>query len=121
MGFVDTHCHASLHWYEPIETLLFEMDRNDVDQAVLIQIMGQYDNSYQHACVQRYPDRLVSVVLVDPRQPDAPTTLERLAEAGAGGVRLPAGARSPGDDPLAIWRAAARLGLPVSSGGSSAD
>ncbi len=40
MGFVDSHCHASVHWYEPIETLLHEMDRNEVDQAVLFQIMG---------------------------------------------------------------------------------
>ena len=117
MGFVDSHCHASLQWYEPIETLLYEMDRNDVDQAVLIQINGQYDNSYQQECVRRYPDRLASVVLVDHLQPDAPAILERLAAAGASGVRLPPGARSPGDDPLAIWRAAARLRLTVSCGG----
>jgi L-fuconolactonase len=121
MGFVDTHCHASLHWYEPLETLLFEMDRNDVDQAVLIQIQGQFDNSYQRACVQRYPDRLASVVLVDPKLADAPQTLERLAADGAVGVRLGAAVGSPGDDPLAIWRAAARLRLVVSCSGSSAD
>jgi len=122
MGFVDSHCHASLHWYEPIETLLYEMDRNEVDQAVLIQIMGQYDNSYQQQCVQRYPDRLASVVLVDPLRADASATLERLAEAGATGVRLPASTRSTGDgDPLALWRTAAGLGLPVSCGGTSAD
>src|SRR3979411_2744451 len=106
MGFVDSHCHASLHWYEPIETLLFEMDRNEVDQAVLIQIMGQYDNTYQQECVRRYPQRLVSVVLVDPLLPDAPATLERLAEDGAPGVPLPPGLRSPGGDPPAIWRRA---------------
>jgi L-fuconolactonase len=121
MGSVDSHCHASLQWYEPIETLLYEMDRNDVEQAVLIQIMGQYDNSYQQECVQRYPDRFASVVLVDARQLDAPATLARLAQAGASGVRISADTRSPGADPLALWRAAARLGLPVSSGGSSAD
>jgi L-fuconolactonase len=121
MGFVDSHCHASLQWYEPVETLLFEMDRNDVDQAVLIQINGQYDNSYLQDCVRRYPDRLSSVVLVDFRQPAAPQSLERLAGEGATGVRLAPGARSPGDDPLAIWRTAARLGLSVSCGGGSAD
>jgi len=121
MGFVDSHCHASLHWYEPIETLLYEMDRNDVDQAVLIQINGQYDNTYQQECVSKYPHRLASVVLVDPLQPDAATTLEQLAAAGACGVRLPPGARSPGADPLAIWRAAARLRLTVSCAGSTAE
>src|SRR3979411_3285036 len=117
MGSVDSNCHASLHWYEPIETLLFEMDRNDVDQAVLIQINGQYDNTYQQECVRRYPQRFTSVVLVDPQQPDALETLDRLAEAGASGVRLRPDARSPGADPLAIWRAAGRLGLAVSCGG----
>ena len=43
MVVVDSHCHASREWYEPIETLLFEMDRYGVEQAVLIQINGQYD------------------------------------------------------------------------------
>src|SRR5919199_4348638 len=117
MVVVDSHCHASRDWYEPIETLLFEMDRYDVEQAVLIQINGQYDNSYQSECVRRYPGRLASVVLVDSRQPDARHTLERLADEGASGVRLNSNARSPGDEPLAIWRAAARLGLSVSCGG----
>jgi L-fuconolactonase len=121
MGFVDTHCHASRQWYEPVETLLYEMDRNEVDQAVLIQINGQYDNRYQQECVLRYPERLSSVVLVDPLQPDALKTLERLKNEGASGVRLAPGARSPGDDPLTIWRAAARLGLIVSCGGTNAD
>src|SRR5690606_8452285 len=36
-----------------------------------------------------------------------------LAEQGAVGVRLRAAMRSPGDDPLAIWRAAEALGLPI--------
>jgi L-fuconolactonase len=121
MVVVDSHCHASREWYEPIETLLFEMDRYGVDQAVLIQINGQYDNSYQAECVRHYPGRLASVVLVDWQQRDAPQTLERLADQGASGIRLNPNARSPGDDPLAIWRAAARLGLAVSCGGSSAD
>jgi L-fuconolactonase len=71
--------------------------------------------------VQRYPDRFANVVLVDAQQTDAPAALERLAAAGASGVRISARTRSPGADPLALWRAAARLGLPVSSGGSSAD
>lgn len=119
MVVVDSHCHASLEWYEPIETLLFEMDRHGVDQAVLIQINGQYDNRYQAECMRRYPGRFASVVLVDPSQPDAPHALERLAAEGASGVRLAPGVRSAGDDPLAIWRAAERLGLAISCGGPS--
>jgi L-fuconolactonase len=93
------------------------MDRNGVERAALIQINGQTDNSYQAECVKRYPDRLRSVVIVDAASPNAPADLERLAADGATGVRLPPGTRSPGDDPLAIWRKAAALGLTVSSGG----
>jgi L-fuconolactonase len=53
-------------------------------------------------------------VLVDASLPDAPDSLERLAEQGAAGVRLSADTRSPGEDPFAIWRKADELGLVVS-------
>ena len=117
MQVVDTHCHVSLAWYEPVECLLIQMDRNNVQSALLIQIGGQYDNGYQFECVARYPDRLASVVLVDASLPDAPDTLASLAEKGAVGVRLSADTRSLGDDPLAIWRKADELGLVVSCPG----
>ena len=119
MAIVDSHTHVARSWYEPIETLLFEMDRNGVDQAVLIQMRGQTDNSYQAECVRRYPGRFASVGIVDTQHPDAERALERLAEERASGVRFHLPVRSPGDDPLVIWRAAARLGLPVSCGGDS--
>ena len=114
---VDSHCHAALGWYEPIEVLLSQMDRNGVELAALIQINGQTDNSYQTACVKRYPDRLRSVVLIDTDRPDALAELERLVAEGATGIRLRPTVRSPGDDPFAIWRKAAELGITVSSGG----
>lgn len=121
MPIVDTHCHASLAWYEPIETLVHEMDQNGVQHAILIQIRGQYDNTYQFECQRRYPGRLASVVCVDWQRPDAVAKLERLAEQGASGLRLSPGSRSPGNDPLAIWRAAERLHLPVSCLGTAAE
>jgi L-fuconolactonase len=118
MVIVDTHCHVTPYWYEPAELLLFQMDRNGVEKAVLVQIMGQYDNSYQFECEARYPGRFVSVVLVDPSRPDAPRQLQRLAEQGAKGARLRADTRSPGDDPLALWRKADELRLPVTCNGT---
>lgn len=121
MIIVDSHCHASLSWYEPVETLLFEMERYGVGHAVLVQMQGQMNNDYQFECVRRYPGRFAPVVIVDTDRADAPETLERLAEQGASGVRLRATSRSPGDDPLAIWRAAGRLGMAVSCAGSSAE
>lgn len=121
MVIVDSHCHVSLSWYEPVESLLGQMERNGVEHAVLIQMQGQANNEYQFECVRRFPGRFAPVVIVDTARPDAPQTLERLAGEGASGVRLGPGTRSPGDDPLAIWRAAARLGLPVSCGGTGAE
>jgi L-fuconolactonase len=111
---VDSHCHVSDVWYEPAETLLFQMDRCGMDRAVLVQLLGQFDNRYQQACVKAWPDRFASVVAVDPAAPDAVETLTRLQEDGACGVRLRPQARSPGEDPLAIWLATQTLGLPVS-------
>jgi L-fuconolactonase len=120
MDIVDAHCHASPCWYEPVESLLYQMDHHGVERAVLVQIRGQTNNEYLFECVRRYPDRFVPVVLVDPARPGAERELERLAGRGARGVRLEASARSP-EDNLAIWRKAAQLGLPVSTRGSSAD
>jgi len=118
---VDSHCHASLQWYEPVESLLGQMERNGVSHAILIQMMGQSDNSYQAECVRRFPGRFASVVIVDTDRPDAASTLVRLAGEGASGIRLGPNTRSPGADPLAIWRTAARLGLAVSCMGTADD
>jgi L-fuconolactonase len=118
---VDSHCHASQAWYAPVESLLHEMDQNHVERAILIQIVTEYDNTYQQDCARQHPDRLASVVHIDATQPGAPEVLERLAADGATGVRLAAELRSPGDDPLAVWRAADRLGLAVSCYGGSVN
>lgn len=120
MPFIDAHCHVSPIWYEPVELLLAQMERNEVAGAVLVQMQGQFDNEYQFECVRRFPGRFAPVVVIDTDAPDAPQTLERLAERGASGVRFSATTRSAGDDPLLLWRVAMRLGLPVSCAGSIA-
>jgi len=121
MLIVDSHCHVSPVWYEPVESLLFQMDRNGVERAVLVQMNGQADNEYQLDAVRRFPDRLVSVAWLEAERPGAPEQLTRLADQGASGVRLAATVRSPGDDPLAVWRAAAERGLTVTCGGASEE
>jgi L-fuconolactonase len=115
MAIVDTHCHAALGWYEPVETLLFEMDRAGVDQAVLIQMRGQTNNDYVLECTRRYPERLAAVVWVDVQRPDVADVLGQLAADGAHGVRL-----FP-TDPLPAWLAAAQHHLAVSCLGTGAQ
>ena len=114
MVVVDTHCHASPFWFEPVEVLLDEMSSNGVDKAALIQFRGVFDNSYLLECMSRYPGRFSAVVIVDNAQPDAPQRLQEWVNAGAEGVRLGPLERSPGGDPLAVWRKAAELGTVVS-------
>lgn len=120
MVIVDTHCHVSPYWYEPVETLLYQMTTNGVDKAVLIQ-MSQvriYDNSYLIECLRRFPGRFSAVAVVDTDRPDAPERLEEWVQQGIEGIRLRSTLRSPGRDPLAIWRKAAELGIVVSSQGT---
>lgn len=121
MLIVDSHCHASPYWFMPIETLLGEMDRNGVEKAVLVQMRGQLDNAYLIECMRRFPGRFSAAVVLDTQREDAPQTLERWASEGADGVRLGPTVRSPGPDPLAIWRKAVELGLVVSCGLGDAE
>ena len=121
MVLVDTHCHASPYWYAPVESLLDEMSRAGVDKATLVQIGGIYDNSYLIECMRRYPGRFSVVGMVDTDLPDAPERLEEWAGQGMESIRLGPTTRSPGSDPLAIWRKAADLGLIVSCQGSGVD
>jgi L-fuconolactonase len=121
MTVVDTHCHAAPGWFEPIETLMYQMERNGVDKAVLIQIRGKYDNSYELDIKRRHPNKFAVAVLVDNTSPGAPVALEHWAGQGAAGIRLGPMERSVGPDPLAIWRKASELGLVVSSLGTPAE
>lgn len=121
MLIVDTHCHAGLNWFEPVEMLLHQMNANEVEKAALIQHRGTFDNTYLFECARRFPGRFAVVVIVDISRPDAPAALEGWAKQGAVGVRLGPSERSPGSDPLAIWRKADELGLVVSSLGNVND
>jgi L-fuconolactonase len=76
---IDSHSHAWEHWpYQPtvpdprsrgtIEQLLFEMDNNSVDQAVLVCANIDHNpdnNDYIARCVQQYPNRFYQFADVD--------------------------------------------------------
>ena len=118
MVVVDTHCHASPYWFEPVEVLLDEMSRNGVDKAVLTQFFGVYDNSYLVECMTRFPGRFSVIGLVDVSDPDALSNLESLHRQGVEGIRFNSTMRSPGSDPIGVWRKAADLGMIASVMGS---
>jgi L-fuconolactonase len=120
LELIDAHCHASLLVFEPVETLLFQMGRNGVAQAALVQVLGQFDNSYQEHCVARYPDRLANIGAFDVSRQDAADLVSEWAGRGMAGVRIRPEARSAGSDPLALWRAAAEGGLVANCVGSAA-
>ncbi len=73
-----------------VEDLIKYMDLNRIDRTVLIQCMYHgYDNSYVCHCLERFPDRLHGVALIDPLKSDAAGTLEQLnKEHGVQGMRL---------------------------------
>ncbi|CAB3723604.1 amidohydrolase family protein [Paraburkholderia rhynchosiae] len=116
---VDSHAHISPHWYEPVETLVDQMNGHGVDGAVLTQMIGQTDNRYQQDCVKRFPGRLWSVAWVDVEAPDVAMTIENLSREGVSGIRLrPSASLANGRLPEA-WRAVQATGLPVSCVGSA--
>ena len=112
MTIVDTHCHAGVHKYEPVDFLLFHMERAGVDRAVLIQYMGNTDNGYLVECLRSHPGRLAAAMIVE--ETDDGTAMKRWHAQGICGIRLAADSRAKAADPLAHWRTAAELDLVVS-------
>jgi L-fuconolactonase len=118
---VDTHCHADDRWYEPVDTLLFNMDRCGVDRAVLVQILGSTDSRSMLAAARNHPDRFQVIAAIDPTRPDAIAALDRAVQDGVAGLRLRS--RWEGDDEqaMALWRAVEAAGLVVSVVGPAAS
>ena len=104
MIIVDTHCHAGLNKYEPIETLLYHMEQSGVNRAVLIQHQGTTDNSYHVECLGAHPDRLASAMIVE--STDDGERMRYWANQGLVGIRLGADSRAEASDPLVQWRTA---------------
>jgi len=119
MHIIDTHCHIGLSKYEPVESLLFHLQRAGVAQAVFIQYMGNSDNAYLAETIAAYLGKFAAAMLV-PTDDDG-SAIRHWAEQGVGGIRLAANFRGTGSDPLAHWRTAAELGLVVSAPSSPAS
>ena len=70
MEIVDTHTHAGINWFEPMELLLHQMNLNNVAKAVLIQPRRPLTGGYGHTDLfssawTYFPGRFVVVVIVD--------------------------------------------------------
>ena len=102
-----------------VEDLIAFMDLNGIDRTVLIQCMYHaYDNSYMCHSLERFPDRLHGVTLIDPLKPGAPEKLERFhRDHGVQGMRLypikdEDASWQSSDEQNALWEMARKLGVP---------
>jgi len=134
---VDTHVHVvsddkvrhplapgatgwSTEVTNPVEVLIAEMDRAGVDRATLVQPVGTYglDNSYQADSARQFPDRTVSVGILDPVAPDAADKLTYwVTERGMQGMRLVSQAEADDERANAFWARAQELRVPLSLAG----
>ena len=119
MLIIDTHCHAGRNWFEPIESLEFQMEQNGVDHAVLIQHGGTYDNTYLFDEAARKPGKFKVAVLIDPESEAPLGDLRRCADRGAAGVRIAPDGHFDRATASEIWRYAGQLGLVVTSLGDA--
>ena len=85
---IDTHCHVGVNWFEPVESLLFQMNENDVEKALIVQHGGSYDHDYIFSCFKSYPEKFRIVALVDWSSKDKIIQLEKLKKRGAVGIRI---------------------------------
>ena len=115
MATVDTHCHSSRSWFEPLEVLMMHMERNGVDKAVLVQHRGQYDNSYLLDGARDNPGWFAVTGFVDTALSDAPETLTAWHAKGMQSVRLATPGKRGERDNTSTWRKAAELVMPVST------
>lgn len=86
---IDGYAHSGLKKFLPIPDLLAAMEAASVSRAVLVQYLGEYDNSYLAQAMVEHPGRFAGVGLVDPFSDDWPARLAEVVSAGFRGLRFP--------------------------------
>jgi len=114
MLIVDSHVHTGVNWSEPVDVLLYQMDTNGVDHAVLVQHNGNYDNSYLLNCMRDHPGKFKVVGLIDTTAADAPAMLEELHADGGSGFRVNLRKQETWSPDSDVFRVAGELGMIVS-------
>ncbi len=111
MAVVDAYTHCGLRKYEPIERVQACMESAGVRRAVLVQHLGEFDNSYLAGIATRHPDRFAAIGMIDSTDDSAEEELYKLARSSCvRGIRFPAD--SIVQQPR-LWDVAADLGLIV--------
>jgi L-fuconolactonase len=109
MDLIDGYTHCGLSKYEPVERVEEVMAAAGVSRAVLVQHLGEFDNSYLGRIAGARPDRFAAVCLVDHEPANCIETLRRRVEADSfAGIRLTSEALVARP---ALAEAAAELGL----------
>ncbi|HWB13146.1 MAG TPA: amidohydrolase family protein [Pirellulales bacterium] len=89
MDLIDGYTHCGLSKYEPVERVDEVMAAAGVSRAVLVQHLGEFDNSYLGRVAATRPERFAAVCLVDHQPADCVATLRRWVESGCfKGIRL---------------------------------
>ncbi|MFM1550427.1 MAG: amidohydrolase family protein [Lentisphaeria bacterium] len=129
---IDTHAHVAVGTLLsrtvlaidrkmpilPVEDLNAQMDEHGVSHAVLVQWGCSWDHHYLAQCLTAYPGRFAAIAHIDESRDDACQVLEDLVRIhDFAGLRLTTTVRSPGNDPLAIWKKAYELDAVVSASG----
>jgi L-fuconolactonase len=108
---IDAYSHCGLSKYEPIEKVRAAMSAAGVSRAVLVQHLGEFDNTYIGSIVESEPQHFAGVLLVDPHQADVISTLQRWAATGNfQGIRLTTEALAAAPT---LFAAAGDLGLAI--------
>ena len=108
---IDGYSHCGVSKYRPIEDVRRVMERFGVARMVLVQHLGEYDNSYIEGIVAAQPDHFAGVFTIDTEAADARESLARWAGQGVfRGIRLLARTIEARPE---LWEQAADLGLNI--------
>ncbi|HEV8001521.1 MAG TPA: amidohydrolase family protein [Planctomycetaceae bacterium] len=111
MEIIDAYAHCGLSKYEPIEKVREVMAAGGVSRAVLVQHLGEFDNSYIGSVVASDPEHFAGVLLVDHTAKNFAETLAEWVASGCfQGLRLTAEALLTNPDLFAL---ASDLGLAI--------
>ncbi|MBI4377638.1 MAG: hypothetical protein HY578_00925, partial [Nitrospinae bacterium] len=80
--FVDAYVHCGLSKYKPLPEVEKAMKLARVDRAVLVQYLGEFNNTYIQNAVTKNPEKFAGVFLVDYTQDSVYNELKRWANTG---------------------------------------